>query len=79
MKQFIVNKGIVIGISVAIVIGAIGIAYSFLGSQDQSMPEEESMGMSDKADVDVTIPSEEEEPPHVEIFVEERMGIEAEP
>ena len=73
------NKGIVIGIAVAIVIGAIGIAYSFLGSQDQSMPDKESMGMSDKAEVDVTIPSEEEKPPHVEIFVEERIGMEAEP
>ena len=35
--------------------------------------------LCDKADVDVTIPSEEEEPPHVEIFVEERIGLEAEP
>jgi len=74
-----VNKGIAIGIAVAIVLGAIGITYSFLGTQDQAMPEEESMGMTDRADVNVTIPSEEEKPPHVEIFVEERIGMEAEP
>jgi len=74
-----VNKGIAIGIAIAIVIGAIGIAYSFLGSQDQPIPQEEGMEMGDKAEVSVTHPSEEEEPPRVEIFVEEGMGLEAQP
>ena len=64
------NKGIGIGVVVAIVIAAIG-AYAFFGiSEDESLDQSAGIGMSDVAEVEVTQPSEAE-PEEVETLPSE--------
>jgi len=55
------NKGVGIGIAVAIAVIAIGGAFAFLGIQEGTTDQSAELGVSDKAEVEVTSPPETEE------------------
>jgi len=55
------NKGVGIGIAVAIAVIAIGGAFAFLGIQEGTTDQSVELGVSDKAEVEVTSPPETEE------------------
>ena len=72
------NKGLAIGIGIAIVIGGIGIAaISSFVSLDSSMPDSGSgVGLTDSADVTVENATEQEEfPPGVDVSGSLEIGL----
>jgi len=75
------NKGLAIGISIAIVIGGIGVGYSLFTSQDQTPQDSGSdIAMVDTATATVRNATEQEEPPpRVQVSVEEKLGVIAKP
>ena len=72
------NKGLAIGIGIAIVIGGIGIvAISSLVSLDTlSPPADSGVGTMDTAEVSVRNATEQEDfPPNVEVSAKEGIGV----
>ena len=62
------NKGVGIGIAVAIAVVAIGGAFAFLGIQEEGTSDQSAeLGVSDKAEVEVTSPPETEEKSQEEV------------
>ena len=75
------NKGLAIGIGIAIVIGGIGIAAISSFVSLDSLPDSDSkVGMTDSAEVTVENATEQEEvPPRVDVSASQDIGVSGEP